>query len=355
VKPRRAVLLLAAVLLALLAWVFHTQLTWVREDTWAGFQGEALGNDFLAAQRLLQRTGHPARCLTGLPSRLPGPGDVLILPRRGRAMAPGDAARVAAWVARGGLLLAEAPSAEGQDSLFEHFGARLAPALPAPGPVRFTLGGAELSLDLRGRDRTILAQGAEGAIVQRRLGQGAALLSTDLGCLDNDRIQTLDHADFLCGAAGLRPGGQVWIVTRVAAASAWGWLWDHARPVLAALAALVLAGLWAAAPRFGPVEPAPDPARRSFLEHLDACGRYQWRAARGRPLLAAVREAFHRRLARLHPGWAGLEPPELCRRLAQATGLPAERIERALNHPGPVHAPGFLEAVQTLRHLERYL
>jgi hypothetical protein len=356
-KPRGAVLALVLVLLAMLGWLFHTQFTWTREDTWAGFQGEALSNDFLAAQRLLQRTGHPAACLQGLPAKLPAPGDLLILPRRSQAMAPPDAARIAAWVAGGGLLLAEAvepdPRVTTRDSLFTHFGAQLAPAEPASGPVQCDLGGTPLRLGLGGRTR-IQAHGAEGALVWCALGRGGALLCTDLGCLDNDRIQAFDHAYFLCAVAGQRPGGKVWIVTRVATATAWGWLWEHARPLLIALAALGLGALWAAAPRFGPMQPAPDPARRSFLEHLDACGRYQWRAAQGRPLLDACRGAFLRRLAQLRPGWAALEPEQLCQRLAQHSGLPRERIQRALHRPGG-HAAGFLEAVQTLHLLGKRL
>jgi hypothetical protein len=356
-KPRAVVLALVLVLLAMLGWLGHTQFYWARENIWAGFQGEALSNDFLAAQRLLQRTGHPAACIQGLPARLPAQGDLLILPRRSQPMAPPDAARIAAWVSGGGLLLAEAvppdPRVTARDSLFAHFGARLAPAEPAPGPVTCDLAGAALQLGLDGRVR-IQAHGAEGALVWCGLGRGGALLCTDLGCLDNDRIQAFDHADFLCAVAGQRPGGKVWIVTRVATATAWGWLWEHARALLIALAALGLAALWAAAPRFGPMQPAPDPARRSFLEHLDACGRYQWRAAQGRPLLEASRGAFLRRLDQLHPGWAALEPEPMCQRLARHSGLPPERIQRALHHPCG-HPAGFLEAVQTLHLLGKRL
>jgi hypothetical protein len=265
-------------------------------------------------------------------------------------MGPRDAARVAAWVAAGGLLLAEGVPAA-QDSLFARFGARLAPERPG-GVYRFTLGGAPLQLGLG--PGSVLAHGEDSPIVPCDLGNGRALLCADLGCLDNRRIPAFDHADFLCAVAALRPSGSVWIVTREASTGAWGWLWDHAWPALVALAALGLGALWAAAPRFGPVEPAPDPARRSFLEHLDACGRYQWRTGQGRPLLDACRGAFLRRLGQRHPGWAGLEPGPLCQRLAQRSGLAQDRIERALR-PSQPHPAGFLEAVQTLHQLGKLL
>ncbi len=337
-RARGTVLALAAALLVLLGWLLHTQYAWVREDAYVGYQGEALDNEFLAAQRLLQRTGHISACLAGLPDPMPPPGDVLVLPRRRVDMAPFEAARVADWVASGGLLLAAASDGT-PDPLFQRLGA---PAPEAgPGPATFTLGGAALRLDTAG-------------IVERDPGSGRALLCASLECLRNDRIAALDDADFLCAVADLHPGGRVWIVTRETAGTAWGWLRQRAWPALAALAALCLGALWAAAPRFGPVLPDPDPARRSFLEHLDACGRYQWRRAQGRPLLEAARAAFLRRLGQLHPAWAGLAPDPLCQALARRSGLPPERVARALHHPA-VHAAAFLEAVQTLHSLGKAL
>jgi hypothetical protein len=371
----RLLLGLALALAVLAGWALHSQFQWRREEEWVGLQGEARSNDYLAAQRLLQRMAHSAESVAAIPDGLPPPGDVLILPRRVQPMLRPEAARIAAWVERGGLLVAAGAVADagGQDrtpdALFELFGARLEPAEAGPGgddpiTLRYQLDQADLQVEMGGplriqapgrepRDQAGPAAGT--ALLRCPLGGGEALLCTDLRCLRNDRIQAFDHADFLCALAARRPDGKVWIVVHPPSGGFWGWLAARAWPFLAALAALLLGAVWAAAPRFGPLLPDPDPARRSFLEHLEACGRYQWRAARGQQLLAAVREAFSRRLARLHPGWAGLEPPALCQRLTQRTGMSAERIERALHLPGPAHAPGFLEAVQTLRHLERNL
>jgi hypothetical protein len=337
-----------------LGWLAHSQFHWQREDVWAGYQGEARDNDFLAAQRLLERTGHPAACLNGLPARMPTPGDVLILPRRTQAMAAADAGRITGWVAQGGLLLAEAAPEEGAgpDPLFRTLGVRVEPGPPAPGPV--PLNGAELVLDLgAGRLRADFPSGPRLAV--RDLGRGRALLCASLDCLGNDAIQRLDHADFLCAVAAQRPAGRVWIVTRDLPRSAWGWLRDRAWPILAALGALCLFSIWAAAPRFGPLLADPDPARRGFLEHLDACGRYQWRTNQGRPLLEASRAAFRLRLAQVRPAWPALDPGELCLRLAQHSGLPRDQIDRALHAPGTAHAAAFLEAIRTLHNLRKTL
>jgi hypothetical protein len=359
------ILALVAALAAMLGWLFHAQYRWEREEIWSGYQGEARDNDFLAAQRLLAATGHPAVCVQGLPERFPPPSDVVILPRRRQPMARADADRAGAWVAAGGLLLAAGSEPEAEvgptrDALFATFGARMRSAAQGPDSFTFHLGGSPMQVELGGRSRILAAQTARGVpaadprIVQVRRGKGLAILCADLDCLANDRLEDLDHADFLCAVAAWRPGGRVWIVTREQPPSPWRWLAGHAWPALAALAALGLAGIWAAAPRFGPPAPDPDPARRSFLEHLDACGRYQWQAAGGRPLLAASRGAFRKRLVQVHPGWADLEPGPLARRLAQSSGLSPERIDRALEHPAGTHA-AFLESIQTLHHLGRSL
>jgi len=366
-RGRGLLLLLAGLLLAGLGWLGWRQLPWEQVEVPAGYQGEARSNPFLAAQRLLVRTGHRAVCGRGLPDPLPPPGDVLILPSRQGTLAPAAAARIADWVARGGLLLAAGMEPEPArarataDPLFRAFGVRLVAAPVRPGAASFALDGARFQLDLGGRARIQAPAGADGPgpagpdpLVRVRHGRGEALLAADLWCLSNRRLQTLDHPDFLCAVAGQRPDGQVWIITGLESPSLWGWLRVRAWPVLAALAALLLAGFRAAAPRFGPPIPDPDPARRSLLEHLDACGRYQWRSGRGEPLLRAARAAMRQRLGQVHPGWLLLDPPELRLRLAQASGLDPERIQRALHSAQP-HPAGFLEAIQTLHRLRRAL
>ena len=126
-RGRSLLLVLVAVLAAGLGWLGWRRLQWERVEEPAGYQGEARRNPYLAAQRLLQRTGHPVTRGRGLPHPLPPPGDELILPERG-PLAADTVARLADWVARGGLLLAaglepEDPAAPATaDPLFRAFG-----------------------------------------------------------------------------------------------------------------------------------------------------------------------------------------------------------------------------------------
>ena len=357
-----ALALLLGGALALLASRYH----WVREETREGYQGEALSNDFLAAQRLLQLTGHRAACLPALPRQLPASGDLLILPRRRQSMDAVTAKRLAAWVAGGGLLLAEAareeaPDAHAPDGLLRVFDVAMAPrpaeAATGPALVRVGASGPDLRLHLPNGFRLFQQAGGaahdRGRLVDRDWGAGRVFLCTGLACLDNRSIAALDHADFLCAVADLRPAGKAWIVLGDGPTALPGWL-KGAWPILAALAALLAMAAWAAAPRFGPLLPDPEPVRRSFLEHLDACGRYQWRGSRGRPVLAAARDGFLKRLERRRPGWSRLEPVQLCANLAAQSGLPPAQVRRALLEPA-ASAAEFLAAIRTLQHLGKDL
>jgi hypothetical protein len=52
------------------------------------------------------------------------------------------------------------------------------------------------------------------------------------------------------------------------------WLWAHAAETLVALGVFILFWLWRVALRFGPLQPSPEPNRRSLLEHVRALGRF---------------------------------------------------------------------------------
>jgi hypothetical protein len=375
-----ALLLAFGVLLA-------ANLEWGEKQVWVGWQGEARTNPYLAAQRFLNRSGWPAEGSHGLPMRVLTGAEqaIVILPTRSRRLSPGQVAALRAFIERGGLLLAAGAGtedpviAETQDLLLAAFGARLVASNwweqlqdksplekqafqdahhtlavkvgedPAPiCRVRFALGS-------RLEDRSGFAEAAIGddtglkLLVYRR-GQGRAVFCTDLDWLQNATIGDHDHAAFLEALAGLAGSDprKVVIVIRDAAPSLWAWLTARAAGALAAFAALLILALWWAMPRFGPLLPEPPEARRSLLEHLAACGRYQWRLRDGQSLLLAARKAALERIARTHPAWSALAPDPFCRRLAEHTGLSEERVFRALRfdrHPDP---NGFTEAIQTL-------
>lgn len=372
-------LIAAAVLLLLggLAFYLNRTFTWVKASEWRGYRGQAASNPFLALQRLSERMGHPAACLRGLPDlkRLPTE-DTLVLPRRRQAMTEAQGQAVADWVTRGGTLVTEGLEKETEeasttrDPLLRRLSLRLLPAQPADvdGTLSCQIEGADLRLRTgrglrlkfsgKGEGGVFSAEGLQAIKIEK--GKGGAYAFTRLGFLANPALPDLDHADAFCAMA-LRdpeegePPHRVWIVAWEEPLGLWTWLGRRAPALLASAAVLALLVLAAAAPRFGPLLEAPGLGGRRFLEHLDAAGAWHWRRDDGRHLIQACRAAFHRRLARIHPGWANLSPDLLCQRLAQHAGLPEDQVFRALRFDTAEDPEGFLEAVRTLEILRRQL
>jgi hypothetical protein len=310
---------------------------------------------------------------------------IVILPGRSRRFSPGQAADLEAFVAKGGLLLAEAAwvedagTAATQDLLFAAFGARAVGSrwwenlqgktpteLKAYQDAHHTLAvkmgdgtGAGFQVcfaqgsmleDRGGRAEAALGDDAGVKGLVYRKGKGTAVLFTDMAWIRNDRIGEHDHAAFLEALAALSgtERGRAALVIREEAPSLAAWLKDKAPAALGAFAVLLALALWSAMPRFGPPLPDPPEARRSLLEHLAACGRFQWRLKDGQPLLQAARRATLARIAQVHPGWSSLAPDALSLRIADHTRLPEERVFRALRYERHSDPQGFAEAIQTL-------
>jgi hypothetical protein len=379
----------AAVLLcvALGLWIF-AHLEKGERQIFVGYQGEARYNEFLAAQRLLEKMGSDTKSLWRLPNEEDLKTiDALVLPRRGRRLSPGQTQSLLAWVERGGLLLAEGAWAEegegleSQDPLFAAFGVRKrfpdvkdTPKAPSEAQdeeeepsqkkpkIQVSVGGQNYQLELSAWAVLEHGETPAAAEIRNRLGtqvlvfkrgKGQAVLMTSLGFLANDEIAAADHAPFLVGLA--EGYERVAIVVREEAPSLLAWLKQYAQFPLMALALLTGLTIWWGLPRFGPRIPDPSLHRRSLLEHLAACGRFQWRHRDGRSLLKAAREAMMARLQRVHPAWAALPPDQLCARLATFSGLSEARIFQALRYDTATQARDFIDAIQTLDFIRKKL
>ncbi|BDU77264.1 DUF4350 domain-containing protein [Mesoterricola sediminis] len=375
---RLALALAALALLTALGGWLATTYRWVKVPTWQGYRGQAATNPFLALQRFSVRMGHPATCLHGLPdlARLPVQ-DTLVLPRRRVAPDEAQARAVAAWVDRGGTLILEGlePETEGaprtRDPLFRPFSLRLLPARDpdATGLLKARIQGTEvtlytgqgLRLRFTGKGDPTGAATSEGTqAIQINRGAGEVYAFTRLDWLANSALGERDHAEAFSLMALRAPEAgeaphRVWIVAWEGRPGLAAWLWRNARPLLLAGLALAALVLWARAARFGPMAEAQPPGGRRFLEHLDAAGQWHWRREDGRPLLQACRAAFLRRLAQVHPGWAGLDPDALCQRLARHAGLDEAKVFQALRYDTAEDPDSFLEAIRTLETLRKQL
>ncbi len=333
---------LAVVALAVLGTVWFFQ-TWekvpVRE--YVPPSGEARLRDFLAAERFAERMGMPARELRSLADlESPPVSAVLLMPSHRQAVDAQRAARLLAWVQRGGHLIVEAELVGVADPLLDAAGvrreARKAPSLK---PLVVSVGERRLTVQMVS-GMSLSAFGtprfqADDQLVSVARGRGLVTAATSLNFARNRAIGANDHAEFLWTLLTLAPASRepnpassFEVFFRPQRLSLWRFLVDHAAPAL--LAAFLLLGLWLwrIAPRFGPVPADPPPARRRLLDHRRASGRYLWTEGQRLPLAAAARDAALRRLARVQPDFALASPAEKASRVAALAAIPVDDAQR---------------------------
>ena len=173
---------------------------------------------------------------------------------------------------------------------------------------------------------------------------------------DNDALGDFDHGELLVLLAGLQGPKAPVLLVQQNNTIGWGaWLWQHCRPVVLGLAALLLLWTWNATRRFGPLLPEAATARRALIEHIEASGRWLWRLPQGRALLLeAVRQRTEKQLLRRLPELHALGGDERARRLARLVRLPEAQVRDALHGPAAARAADFTRQISTLQQLRAH-
>jgi hypothetical protein len=357
-----------AALLGLGAIWFFTSFEQVTVRERIGMSGEARRNPYLALQRLSERMGQPARELRTLADlgHLPAHG-VLLLPRPRGDLGRHERDRILQWVAQGGAIVVEAEPARTPDPLLDALGVRrVRPNESIPSrPHEVTLAGrndallvnlpvAQLLKSKHAKHSVELKEGA--LLVQIPYERGLATVLVDFAPLRNDAIGRHDHAEFgwrLARADGA--AGALLVFDNPEKLSLVDWLRAHAAHALAAAALFVALWLWRIAPRFGPIAPDPQRARRSLLDHLRASGRFLWAVGQGALLTEAAREAALRRLQRAHPDFAALSTSERRARLATTFGFSEDDARQVLAPQAPRTIPEFVRCVRVFQAIHERL
>lgn len=187
-------------------------------------------------------------------------------------------------------------------------------------------------------------------------GEGRIVLLNYGLRFDNHQLRELDHAEFLLQLLRLQSEqGAVMLVQGLSMPPWYLALWHYFSHSLIALALLIIAVLWWAIPRFGPLLPEPTTERRALLEHIDASGRWLWRSASGRErLLLAMRAAALAQMQRRAPGLLRLERPALLHRLSRQTSLAESTLANALHGQASPQAAEFTQQIRTLQTLRQH-
>ena len=338
-----------------------------------GFQGKARREPWLAAERLLQRMGMDATAVHSLPELDSLPQSATLVLPKGRQLLGAQSRRsVVNWVSKGARLIVEAEPAFQPDPLLDALGVRrqaltdtenrkhdardegdlelMAIALPnGRAPVDVLL---KRNLDLQAKQALAHSGGRKAtAVVLLQHGRGQVLVLNDMDALSNSLIGMHDHAEFLWRIVQVdRATPAVFFFSDQRKLSLVEWLRTNAWPAVAGSALLVLVWLWHRVPRFGPLAPDPERARRRLLDHLRASGRFLWAHGGSQLLVNAAREACLRRIGRVHPDLiaaAGTgHEAERAARLAELIGLDAGQSSMLCSQKAPTRMIDFLHTIR---------
>jgi hypothetical protein len=168
----------------------------------------------------------------------------------------------------------------------------------------------------------------------------------------NRTLKDFDHAELLLALAALQPRGKVIIIERLGVTPWMKELWQSFSFALLAAACALLAALWMALRRFGPLLPPASQERRSLMEHVSASGAWLWQSQPGRDqLLDAARGAALAVVRRRVPALDGLAPQQQAAMLARMSALPADDLEQALCAAASHHPHEFTRQIRTLQQL----
>ena len=381
------VILIASLGVTGVVW-FRANFEQVADKDFVGFRGEARRNPWLAAERLLDRMRLPAselREYDGL--RRLQPDSVLVLPHGRQTITESLRASIAEWVQSGGFLVVEAEYPTIADPLIEEFGVKRVEdahnreadknqqrgsgvsrkngeidananhidrdsldltVVKLPGSTLTSLVWMEADFSLVS-ERAWFRAGTDYSanLLMLREGDGIVAVVNDLDFATNREIADLDHAQFIVELARFaqRPGPVIFF-NNPGQPSLMKWLRTHAWAPISAAALALLLWLWKSIPRFGPIAPDPERARRRLLDHLRASGRFLWARGQGERLLEVSREACLRHISRALPDFENATVSTQALRLIRMFGISSEQAQQILS---PQVAGNMLHFMHTIR------
>ena len=340
------------------------------EEMTVGYKGAARFQPWLAASRLLEASWQVETRTT--PGALPEEGTMLVMPLGG-VRSRGEAKDLLRWASKGGhlVVLGAATDRFRNDWLNDDV---IAPA--AGEPLLAELGvtiredvsvPASVSCEIEGRTLTVSAadelvmdtaplrwcdvvagEPSRAVLASFPRGIGRVTILTSARPWRNRWIADHDHAALLEAVAVLSAVDSV-VFVNSGRMTFLEMLLEHAWMPLAALVVLIVCWLWRHLPRFGPPLPSEGDRTRHFAAQLADNGVYLWkRLPRRADLTAALRRAVmaaaeERGLHHAHDDYAA--------QLAARSGLPVERVIRALGEEGLDRPEDFTETIADLQRL----
>ncbi len=410
ITANKTILLLMFFLLAgLLFWAYSQIETSIKEVD-KGYQGEAVTNNYLAAEYFLRRMGQSAEKISlFIEANKPlGVNDTLLVPSNRIAIDRGHSEELVEWVMGGGHLIitgaAQADTQGSRDYILDDLGISVRRAEfdededgegEGEGEGEDSFDGLPVNIDTLDEDNfwqvnfdrykelvlpgdftTDLTAGVVAPeityetvwsivdndrvyAVQLKLGQGHLTVLTDMLMFQNYNIEQYDHAAFLYSLTNVQAGfsepGIFYYSLYEEQISLIQWLWDNAWTLVVSLLVAIISGLWMIIPRFGPVIHITEPIRRRFLDHLAASGNYHWRQGNYSHLLNEVRKQLSNHALLKYPEWSSLSRNDQLHHFADLSQLESTAIENALFDTNVEHVNDFVNKIKILEKLRKSL
>jgi hypothetical protein len=335
-----------------------------------GYKGKARINPWLAAERFVERYEGEVRSLASWSA--PEYDDALWFVPASVLSNESFTRRMEEWVENGGhlVLLVEHADSETNDWSRHQEEFRIEPALTemlersgielaASGFTRGEVKASEIAFQRKvyqvnasSQARVSADDEKPGVFASVASGDGRISVLTDARIFRNRWIGDQDHAALLDALVrGTDYEGNIAFL-RGSGLSLWGLLGRHLWPVLIGLGTLTALWLWKNFTRFGPLESAAETQTlRGYEHHLEALGDFQWRLDRAAALLVPLRAQIVERGQRISTR-AGRRDDDFFQFLADRSGLPRERVSRALSEAAP---PDSAILTRTTADLQRLL
>jgi hypothetical protein len=185
-------------------------------------------------------------------------------------------------------------------------------------------------------------------MLQMVYGKGLITVVTDADLWKNRAIGKYDNAWLLWY---LSQDSAVTLLLRTEHADLFSLMIQYFPLALSALGLLTLLALWRAGMRQGPVQPAPERARRQLIEHLRASADFLLRRRGQQALLRGLQTDILRRANQRHPGFERLGVAEQWQALARLTRQPTSAIGQALR-PRPAARISRTEFTRQVAYLQ---
>ena len=339
---------------------FHQNYELRTEEENIGFQGEARRNQYLAAERFLEKFDMQIKSMPSILAMktMPGPNDVLFIPTYRYGLSNEKVDEIFEWVKSGGHLvtLARRPkrhAVQKTDELFERLGVEVKRTLDVSfinellsidyKPIKVHVNdhvedkqvafNPAIWMEDKGKQEiSWQVTGEKGDhLLEYKMGAGWITLLSDQRFLTNEQIDQHDHASFLYTLVHIdRTERRLWIIRNDNMPSLWLILWEHASQVVLIFGIFLVLWLWHASRRFGPLVPDVGAIRRSMKEHIESSANYQWRSRNSAALLESVRNALYEQIATTRPLWAKLSTADLAQKLAKISQLSEQKVLSAL-------------------------